>query len=244
MAKTDKTQNNSGAIVFFVKTPHYTPVKTRLAAIIGQEKATEFFKFCIKIIEETAKKATKLNAHTIIPYWAVAEKQALTDPLWRNFSAIHSGVGSLGMRLHHVYSTLLKKHSYVILLGADSPNVTANLITSACHLIQKFPHFVIGPAYDGGFYLFAGNKNIPETVWQNVNYSEETTLKQLSTKLAAIAKIEFLQPMLDVDTHDDLLHLNTSLKSSTQLLPSQKKLLVWLTKEFGSPKTQVGMMSK
>jgi len=116
----------------------------------------------------------------------------------------------------------------VILLGADSPTLSAKTIITASNMVQQFPHFVIGPAYDGGFYLFAGNKDIPQNVWQTITYSNETTLKQLSTKLAKLAKIEFLQPLLDVDTYDDLVRLNTELRSATHLLPAQKELLDWL----------------
>jgi glycosyltransferase A (GT-A) superfamily protein (DUF2064 family) len=230
MVDLSKTQNNKGAIAIFVKTPSLTPVKTRLAATIGHEKATEFFNFCTEIIEEIVNDTIKSTDHTLVPYWAVAEKDAVN--LWHNFSVIHTGPGSLGMRLHNVYSTLLKEHSYVVLLGADSLTLTANIISTACHMVQQSSHFIVGPAYDGGFYLFAGNKIIPATVWQSVTYSTNTTLKQLSTKLAKLAKIKFLQPLLDVDTYDDLALLSIELKSIPALLPAQKRLLSWLNTLF------------
>lgn len=230
MVELSKTQNNKGAIAIFVKTPSLTPVKTRLAATIGHDKATDFFNFCIEIIEEVINDTIKSTDHILVPYWAVAEKEAIN--LWHNFSVIHTGSGSLGIRLHNVYSALLKKHDYVILLGADSPTLTANIITTACHMVQQSSHFIVGPAYDGGFYLFAGNKVIPATIWQSVTYSTNTTLKQLSTKLTKLAKIEFLQPLLDIDTYDDLAPLNTELKSMPTLLLAQKKLLPWLNTLF------------
>ncbi len=45
----------SAAIAIFVKTPGLSPVKTRLAATIGEEKAKEFYLLSLKAVEKTVK---------------------------------------------------------------------------------------------------------------------------------------------------------------------------------------------
>ncbi len=53
------------AIAIFVKTPGVSPLKTRLAASLGQEKALHFYKLSLKCIIST------LEETAINPYWAV-----------------------------------------------------------------------------------------------------------------------------------------------------------------------------
>jgi rSAM/selenodomain-associated transferase 1 len=224
MVKTSK----KGAIAIFTKTPGLSPIKTRLAATISKEKAEEFFCICLKIIEKIVAKAQKMLDHTLIPYWAVAEKEGLASPLWKNFSVIYTQDGGLGSRLDHVYSTLIKNHSYVILIGVDCPLLTSEIIIEGINIIKQTNQFVIGPAHDGGFYLFAGNKPIPKDVWQNVTYSTATTLTKLTEKISKFNGIKFLKLLSDVDTFADLINIKKEMAKAKKLLPQQEKLKVWL----------------
>src|SRR5260221_460144 len=112
-------QMNGSAIAVFVKTAGVSPVKTRLAASIGQEKAENFYSLSVKAIEATLKKLSAKDSN-VVPYWAVAEKEALEVSRWSGFRRIFQRDGTLGHRLFSVYSELLKKHSTVLLIGADS----------------------------------------------------------------------------------------------------------------------------
>ena len=56
------------AIAIFVKTPGISPIKTRLAASIGQQKAEDFYRLSLKSLVSTLKEID------ITPYWAVGGK--------------------------------------------------------------------------------------------------------------------------------------------------------------------------
>ena len=71
---------------------------------------------------------------------------------------VQQGEGDLGARLDCVYAAL--RHGgapAVALLGADAPQLSPKHLAEAGFLaLEAGANFVIGPATDGGFYLFAG----------------------------------------------------------------------------------------
>lgn len=185
----------STALAIFVKTPALSPLKTRLAAGVGTDNAHTFYRLSLKAIEHLAQQCD------VTPYWAVGEKDGLYDPLWDRFQCLHTGEGGLGTRQHHIYSTLLKHHDTVILIGADAPQITPDLIAVAKNAAQKHD-FVFGPAHDGGYYLFAGTKDIERSIWETVPWSHETTRATFEGLLPE--KPHNLKALTDVDTKDDL----------------------------------------
>ena len=190
----------SGALAVFVKTPGFSPVKTRLAASIGQKKAEELFIKFTQNIENTILTTIADHNLDLVPYWAITEKAALNHKLWKNFKNIHSGYGDLGDRLCLIYNSLLEKHEYVIMIGADSPQISQKIIIETINHVKK-NKCVIVPADDGGFYLFAGNKPIADYIWLNTKYSQPDTLKQITNKMQ---NIHLLENLLDVDDIESL----------------------------------------
>ena len=136
----------------------------------------------------------------------------------------------MGDRLHTIYSTLQEKHDYVVLIGTDSPQLQPMLIANAVARVKQHQDScVIGPAFDGGFYLFAAKRTILKTIWTQVTYSEPNTLKELTANLANhhIA-IHWLSEQGDIDTVSDLKSLISILEANQNRLPAQEELYTWL----------------
>jgi len=104
-------------------------------------------------------------------------------------------------------TTSLKNHDAVLLIGSDSPQLSPELIIQASDQLQD-NQFVIGPAEDGGFYLFGGKNQIAQEVWVDTNYSVSTTANDLTTRLSSLSKIKWMDPHIDVDTYADLKKLS------------------------------------
>lgn len=226
----EEASSMSGALAIFAKTKNLSHVKTRLAADIGKPLAEAFYSLSVEAVAEVAKAAQKQSSNDFIPYWALAEKEALDYKEWQDFKTAWTGAGDLGMRLHNVYSTLRKKHDYVVLIGTDSPQLEPEIITSAIKKLAEHPKScVIGPAFDGGFYLFAAKVPILEQIWTKVNYSRSITLEELSSNLAAHdITIQLLSSQGDIDTASDLKPLMNALEANRHLLSAQQKLQRWL----------------
>ena len=205
------------AIAIFVKTPGVSPLKTRLAASLGQEKAEHFYHLSLKSIISTLKE-TAIN-----PYWAIAEKQSLNNPLWSDFNRLHTGEGDLGDRQSHIYHELLKIYDGVILIGADAPQLSIEIIEQAMEALKSHD-YAIGPANDGGYYLLGGRRNIPAKVWSTTPWSDAKTRATLVAQLDS--KPYELGMLCDVDTESDL---NTMLSEMPQKLnENQRKLKDWI----------------
>ncbi len=214
MLKDDKCEI---AVAVFVKTPGLTPLKTRLARDIGNTKSIDFYLLSLKCISQTLKECN------ITPYWAVAEMDALNSSLWKDFQTIHVGEGDLGQIQSQIYNKLLKKHKRVILLGSDTPQISKTNIDKAINILID-SEFVFGPAFDGGYYLFGGRAPISNKTWQNINWSTNTTLKELQSKLSYQPK--YLQYLTDVDSKQDLHKIIKEMPSQKSVF--QNEICDWI----------------
>ncbi|HYZ63310.1 MAG TPA: DUF2064 domain-containing protein [Acetobacteraceae bacterium] len=212
------------AVAIFVKTPGLTPVKTRLARGIGAAAATEFHVRAASCVAAVARAAMP-DVH---PYWAVAEQAGIRDPLWAALPSVWQGEGKLGARLHQVYSGLLRRHGAVLLIGADAPQVTPGLLSHVAHALQRGAPCTMGPASDGGFWLFGGRAPVPELVWNSVAYSRQDTGAQLLAALRPFAEVSICSALSDADRPEDLPGLLAALSELAEPLPEQASLAVWL----------------
>ncbi|MGE3534905.1 MAG: DUF2064 domain-containing protein [Parachlamydiales bacterium] len=218
-----------GALAIFVKTPELSPVKTRLAATIGGDKARQFYELSLLATQAMAK-ALQVEVPNLQIYWAVAEPEGLPSRRWDAFPALSQGAGGLGARLNFVYQELLRKHHYVCFIGADSPHLgvedlKAGVLLTARNLREKF---VLGETLDGGFYFFGGSIPVSSSSWLGVEYSTDQTADQLITKLSAFGGIEHIRKDFDVDTASDLERYATMSVANSKFLPEQKNLIRWV----------------
>lgn len=189
------------AIAIFVKTPGLTPVKTRLAADIGVQKAEAFYK---KSLHITQHQLNQLNEQVFAPHWAITEREGLNHRCWASFPTLFQGEGGLGQRLHRIYSLLIKQYNFVLLAGSDSPQIEADSYTQAHKDLCQYD-FVMGPTDDGGFYLFGGRREVPKDIWLSTPYSTKTTSQRLIQQIEKkIGTLKTLPKLFDIDTIAEL----------------------------------------
>lgn len=213
----------SAALAIFVKTPGLSPLKTRLAAGIGRVAAEDFHRQAAQAVAAVAwSMQDRLQAH-----WAVAERAALQDASWRALPTLWQGTGGLGQRLHHVYTELQSRYERILLIGADAPQISTELLQQALDALQHAP-FVLGPSSDGGFWLFGGREPIDEAVWRAVRYSNADTADSLRAALTTRGQVASLPELTDLDRVEDLPALHAALIAHDTLLPQQRRLLEWV----------------
>jgi glycosyltransferase A (GT-A) superfamily protein (DUF2064 family) len=235
----------SVAVAVWVKTAGRSPVKTRLAATIGRARAEAFHARSVRAVAEVVRAAADaLGGATLAPWWAVAEAVpggpdgvAADDDVtraWPGFPVVAQGTGGLGERQARVYDALLARHAAVCFIGADAPQLSPALLVDAVHALVHAPpasraDFVLGPAEDGGYWLFGGRRPIPEGLWTAVPYSDPGTFGALRPRLAALGRTTLLPTLFDVDTADEFARLAATLAAArASLLPAQRTLLAWL----------------
>lgn len=217
----------TAALAIFVKTPGLSPVKTRLAAVLGTDDATRFYQLA------AAATAAIVQAcePSLKPYWAIAETGQVATAAWQDFAHVEQGEGGLGERLNHVYATLQARHGRVLLIGADAPQLTSGVLLEALKMLDDGEtSFVFGDATDGGFWLFGGCEPIPKKVWCSVQYSQANTGADLRGMLKPHGLIATAPMLADVDNASDLPALAEALATLREPTTAQRVLLDWLQK--------------
>ncbi len=221
----DATTMRTTALAIFAKTPGLSPVKTRLAERIGATAAETFHLRAAACVAEVAGSLMP----DVVPYWAVAEHAALAHTSWHGFPMLWQGEGELGPRMQHVYDELQRRHGRVLLIGVDIPQVSAPLLhTALTALDQPDTPFALGPAHDGGFWLFGGRLPLPGWLWSMVRYSQSDTATQFLARLQPLGAVALLACLHDVDRAEDLLHVQAALAALPQPTAQQCALRAWL----------------
>lgn len=212
------------AIAIFVKTPGFSPIKTRLAATIGQQAAEDFHRLAAKAVAEVASDP-RLARTGATAVWAVAESDAMDAPAWRDMPRIAQGEGDLGVRMRRVYDTLRAEYGAALLLGADAPQIRVDDLVMACTALIA-NDYVLGPSEDGGFWAFGGKIAAPDDAWLRTPWSQTDTRARFVATLRG--DIAGLRTLRDVDAMDDLRALRVALKTLPAPTPSQSALVAWL----------------
>ena len=220
----------SPALAIFVKTPGYSPIKTRLAAGCGSDFAERWHQLAAAAVASVARRfEQQCGAHA---YWAVAEAAALEHGIWNGLQTLAQGEGGLGERLALVYRTLQQRHGAVLLLGADSPQLSVELLVSGVNWLQAAPErCVLAPRTDGGFWLAGGNRPLPAQVWTDVRYSLAETGEDMRRALLPYATLQELPRLRDVDSQQDLLPVLHALQALPEATDAQVELAQWMQRQ-------------
>ena len=211
----------------FVKTPALSPVKTRLWPAIGKEEATQLF---VHAAEATCSVVRRAMSHcSMQAYWAVAEVAAVHEKCWTGLPTIVQGSGGLGERMAQVYNQLRRDHHAAVLIGADSPQLAATVLEAAVAWLDAGePRLVIGPADDGGFWLFGGNVELPGTAWKEPEYSRADTARAFMAAMNQQGRWLSLASLRDLDRADDIQPVASALAELADPTEQQRSLLTLL----------------
>ncbi len=215
------------ALAIFVKTPGLSPIKTRLAHGIGHTQALHFHHLAARATAEVVSAC----GGAVQPYWALAEDKPLAYASWTGFPAVTQGTGTLGDRLYRVHARLQEKHGSALMIGTDIPQITPALILEAVDTLSRpqVDH-VLGPASDGGFWLFGSKRKIDRDTWNEVPYSTADTARTLRQKLADTGHLESLTMLTDIDKPDNLQDLRQALSGMSELTSTQHELFAWVSR--------------
>ena len=117
----------------------------------------------------------------------------------------------LGERMLNAFKHVFEKGcKRAVLIGSDCPDISRDIITQSFDIL-KAKHIVLGPAYDGGYYLIGVREPKPE-LFSNIEWGTEKVLSQTIDKINAAGLSLGLLPMLrDIDRVEDLQYYNLDL---------------------------------
>ena len=187
-------------LLIFVKNPVAGKVKTRIAKTMGDEAALQAYK---ELLEHTENICTQTNAERIVYYGAHIEKEDRWSETNYN-KKIQAGT-DLGSRMSKAFQTELSEDSVAILIGSDCGQLSTKILELAFKRLQKFD-VVLGPTFDGGYYMIGMRTFIPE-LFQDIAWSTEKVYPATLMRVLMAGKSFCELPMLqDIDFEEDYLN--------------------------------------
>jgi rSAM/selenodomain-associated transferase 1 len=181
-------------LLVLAKAPVPGRVKTRLCPPCTPEQAARVAAAALADTIDTVD-ATPATARTL-----VVEGASAAPPGW----GLHAQRGgSLGERIVHAYADTRIPRVPSLLIGMDTPQVTAALLIEAGRLLAH-ADAVLGPAADGGWWALGLNDPIQAGALRDVPTSTSDTGALTVTALRAQGlRVALLPELRDVDTATD-----------------------------------------
>jgi len=191
------------ALLIFMRTPQPGKVKTRLARSLGTEKAAEFYRLCTDTTIGEIKQLSRVVERYIF-FAEPVDKYEMRHLDGLGFKVAVQEGESLGQRLCNAFGRVLEKGAQkVVIVASDVPDLSAKIIKEAISGLDN-SDVVIGPCYDGGYYLI-GMKELHEELFDSISWGTERVYQQ--TLDAAKKKgltVSQLPILIDIDTEADL----------------------------------------
>jgi rSAM/selenodomain-associated transferase 1 len=190
-------------LLFFVKNPEKGKVKSRLAADIGKKSALCVYKNLVTQMLSNLRRGT-------FPFYICfhpkrAEK-SIKEWLGREYRYMPQRGNDLGERMRNGFiDGFAMGHGRVLLIGSDIPGLKIHDINEAFKSLKTMDA-VIGPAYDGGYYLIGfREKTFFPQVFEGIAWGTKNVFAQTMKKLKRSRRVVYTLPHLsDIDTAEDL----------------------------------------
>ncbi len=192
-------QSFQNSLIIFIKNPEKGKVKTRLADSIGDEKALEIYNF---LLNKTKEIVTNVNCKKYLYYSDKIDKKDIWDNT-QFIKKLQKG-NNLGERMLNAFTEVFenKEVKNVVIIGSDCPSLQPAFIEKAFEEL-RYNSFVIGPAYDGGYYLL-GMRQLRHEIFEKIIWSGPLVLSETVKKINKMVKTHYLLPALpDIDTLED-----------------------------------------
>jgi len=216
---------NKDALILFLRYPEQGAVKTRLAKTLGAEMTYELYQ-CF--LADLSRMAREVRAEKFIVYEG-PEDSGFPD--FPGIGLIRQRGEDMGRRMYFAFQDVFALgFERCVLIGSDSPDLPGEIIEKAFESLEA-NGAVIGPAFDGGYYLIGFFRNILSgQVFKNMPWSTDRVFTETMQRFRDNdISVHVLPRWRDMDTWEDIQAL---MKEYTQKDFGQSKTIRFL-KEHG-----------
>jgi uncharacterized protein len=219
-------RNDTSTLVIMAKAPRPGMVKTRLAQRLPVEAVTELYR-CL--LDDTMALAHSLGTVEVAIMCPASDVEELTR-LARGAAGVVAQKGEgLAAGLTSVFAQFTAGgRQRVVAFNSDSPHLPVAILSSAFDTLADHD-VVVGPTYDGGYYL-VGAKAAHAALFDGDGMGTKSALEALLARARRLQlSVGFTDPFYDIDVEDDLTRLAAELRIAPHRAP---RTAVWL-KEWG-----------
>ena len=192
-------------LIIFVKYPQPGRVKTRIGKIIGIEKAADLY---FSLANHIVCHLVNSDSYRISIYFTPQEKEMLIKK-WFNSNEIEyfpQEGESLGERISNAFEhSFSRGYKNTVVIGSDCIELNHENIGVAFNHLEYSSDCVIGPTFDGGYYLIGlRSKNSPY-IFEDISWSSDSVFDETVKKINYLnLKNIILEKLNDIDEYDDL----------------------------------------
>ena len=168
-------------VAVFARAPIRGSVKTRLAAVLGNDVALTTHR---QLLRETLDNVLDPDNYAVELWLAgdPASLEAETDRL--NVVLRQQSEGDLGERMLSTITELTEAGRRAIVIGCDCPAMTRDYVRRAASALHDHD-LVIGPSEDGGYTLIGMCRPIPE-LFIGMTWSVSSVLNETQRRAVAL----------------------------------------------------------
>lgn len=189
------------AVLIMARAPRPGQVKTRLQPLLGPQRCAQLQ---AALTARTVRLAQQVAPHAT--YLALDPVACGAPPRVAGAAVLGQRGCDLGARMRAAVEDVLVAHQGpVAVIGTDAPTLTAAHLRAAGAALTAGHDAVFGPALDGGYYLLALPRSVPElfaidpTLWGG----PQVLSASLRAAETAGLRVGMLAPLRDLDTPAD-----------------------------------------
>lgn len=191
------------SILLFLRHPAPGRVKSRLAAVLGDDAALELYRCFVLDILDAIELTGRHHRICVHPPDAIP---AVSAWLGAHRSYLPQTGADLGERMEQAFrAEFTEGRERAILIGSDIPDLPALVLHEALDALDRHDA-VIGPARDGGYYLigFRREEFVP-SIFRNIAWSRQDVFERtMAVFRRTRSPVHVLRQWQDVDTLEDL----------------------------------------
>lgn len=203
-------------LLIFLKWPEPGRVKTRLAIDVGANEACRVYKILVRKIIQRISPAFNQLGQICWVFDPIAKEEQIRG--WIDKELKNTGIidpknhffwsqsgGDLGDRLQTAFKRGFSlNYERIVAIGTDCIELDSTTIEQALVSLSSERSIVLGPSYDGGYYLVGMRSHLGIPLFRNISWSTSKVLRQsLDQAISLGLEYTLLEQFNDVDTLDD-----------------------------------------
>jgi uncharacterized protein len=234
MESSGEMPGRSGDCVLAImaKAPRPGAVKTRLIPSLPLHAVTAFYRCLLDDTLALARSLAGVETAIMCPESDVDELALLAGP---GVSVVAQKGDGLAAGLTSVFAHFAEdRRRHTIAFNSDSPHLPRLILEGAFEALAVHD-LVIGPTYDGGYYLVGANGSHP-SLFAGDGMGTSNALERLLAQARVLElSVGFTDPFYDIDVAEDLIQLAAELEDTPTKAP---RTASWF-KEWGDAMTRL-----
>jgi len=208
----------------FVKYPEKGKVKSRLSQCWDEDVVVRLYR---AFIEDLLDRLSGGDYRFRIAYHPIERKNDFIKQFGNFFSYMPQTGTDLGEKMNNAFNRcFLEGFRSAVIIGSDSPDLPHQIIKEAFHALEK-NDAVIGPSYDGGYYLIGFRREaFSPKAFSGMAWSTDSVFEKTMQILQdAGIHIHVLPAWRDIDRPEDIAAL---IKNNEKTDFADSKTMSWL----------------